>query len=143
MNWSWQQYQAAGKHVASYAAGGLSVAVALHYLSPGQGTDITQDVSLIVDGATKFAAGVAGLIAIATPIYTALRAANNASVQHQGAALVEAANDTTRPAQALSAQVAIASAVIDANDLRVSQSIIAPAAVAAAVPSGKVVSQST
>src|ERR1035437_4735164 len=98
MAWTWQQYQAAGKHIASYAAGGISVAVAFHFLNitPAQGTDLTQDVNLIVDGVTKTVTGVMGILAIATPIYTALRAANNAGVAHQGASLVAAANDTTR-----------------------------------------------
>jgi hypothetical protein len=141
LNWTWGQYKAAGKHVASYAAGGITMAVAFHFISPGQGTDATQDLNLIVDGLTKVAAGVAGLIAVATPIYTSLRAANNASAQHQAASLVVEANNPGNPEQAKTAQVAIASAVIGANDLMLNGTIAAPAAVALAVPSPKVVTK--
>lgn len=141
MNWNWNQYKAAGKHVASYVAGGISVAVAFHYLTPAQGGDVTQNVNLIIDGLTKAATGVAGLLAILTPIYTALRAANNASSANQAASLVATANDTSKPEQAKVAQVAIATAVIDANDLKVTGTIAAPADVAASVTSTKVVAK--
>jgi hypothetical protein len=138
-SWNWNQYKAAGKHVASYAAGGVSVAVAFHYLSPGQGDDITTNLNSIFDGIKEIAIGTGGLITVLTPIYTALRAARNASVPNQGASLVAAANNTASPDQAKMAQVAIASAVIEANDLVVNGTITAPAAVASEVPSTKIV----
>jgi hypothetical protein len=141
MNWTWGQYKAAGKHVASYAAGGVSVAVAFHFLSPSQGGDITTNLNSIFDGVKEIAIGVGGLVTVLTPIYTALRAANNASAQNQAASLVVAANNPANPEQAKTAQVAIASAVIEANDLVVNGTITAPAAVAFAVPSPKLVTK--
>ncbi len=81
--WNWQQYKAAGKHVVSYAAGGVSVAVALHFLSPTQATDITTNIGLISDGLTKVVAGIAGLVAVVAPIYTAMKSAHNASPSSQ------------------------------------------------------------
>lgn len=87
--WNWSQYKAAGKHVVSYAAGGVTVAVAFHFLSPAQGQDISQNIGLITDGATKIATGIAGLIAILAPIYNALRAANNSSPSAQITSVVQ------------------------------------------------------
>jgi hypothetical protein len=81
MNWDWDQYKAAGKHVASYAAGGLTVAVAMGLLTSSQSADANADINSIVDGLQSVLKGVAGLIAVATPIYTAWMAAHNASPQ--------------------------------------------------------------
>lgn len=88
LNWNWNQYKAAGKHVASYAAGGVTAAVALHFLSPTQGGDIAENIGLITDGVTKIATGVAGIIAVLAPIYTALKAAHNASPASQVTSVV-------------------------------------------------------
>lgn len=88
LDWNWQQYKAAGKNVASYAAGGVSVAVALHFLSPAQGGDVTANIGLISDGLTKVATGIAGLVSSGTIIYTALRAAHNASPSSQVTSVV-------------------------------------------------------
>lgn len=89
LQWNWNQYKAAGKHVASYAAGGVTVAVGLHFLSPSQGGDIGGDINLIVDGVEKIATGVAGIVAVIAPIYTALRAAKNASPTSQASSLAQ------------------------------------------------------
>lgn len=140
-NWNWNQYKAAGKHVASYAAGGVSMAVAFHFLSPSQGSDITTNLNSIFDGVKEIAIGVGGLVTVLTPIYAAWRAANNASSPNQAASLVATANNPANPEQAKTAQVAIASAVIEANDLVVNGTITAPAAVAAEVPSPKLVTK--
>lgn len=79
ISWNWNQYKAAGKHVASYAAGGVTVAVALHFLSDSQGADLGTNINLVVDGAGKVATGIAGIFGVLWPIYNALRAAHNAS----------------------------------------------------------------
>jgi hypothetical protein len=81
MNWTWDQYKAAGKHLASYTAGGVTVAVAFGVLTSSQGVDANADINSIISGLESVAKGVAGLIAIITPIYTAWMAAHNASPQ--------------------------------------------------------------
>jgi hypothetical protein len=93
-NWNWNSYKAAGKHVASYIAGGLSVAVTFHFISPTDASGITDNISTISDGLTKVATGVAGLLAILTPIYTTLKAAHNASAVGQATGLVQASPGT-------------------------------------------------
>lgn len=81
MNWTWDQYKAAGKHVASYAAGGVTVAIAFGVLTSSQGADANTDVNSIIDGIESVVKGITGLVAIATPFYTAWMAAHNASSQ--------------------------------------------------------------
>lgn len=92
--WNWNQAKSAGKHVASYAAGGVTMFVAFHILSPAQGTDITTDINLITEGLAKVATGVAGIIAVLVPVYTALRAAHNSSPVVQAQSLEQAVPGT-------------------------------------------------
>lgn len=94
MQFTWNQAQAAGKHVASYIAGGVTFAVATHFLSPAQGTDLTTNIGLISDGLTKLLTGLAGILAVLTPIYTAWKAQHNASPQAQAASLEKAVPGT-------------------------------------------------
>lgn len=94
LNWNWNQYKAAGRHVASYAAGGVSVAVALHLLSPAQGSDIAENIGTITDGLMKVATGIGGLIAVLAPIYTAFKAAHSASPVQEAKALEKAVPGT-------------------------------------------------
>lgn len=95
MNWNWNSYKAAGKHVASYAAGGVTVAIAFGLLNANQGADVNTAVNSIVDGLESIIKGVSLLIAIATPIYTTWRAANNASPVGQATGLRQAVPGTT------------------------------------------------
>lgn len=88
VNWNWTQYKAAGRNVASYAAGGVTVAVAFHFLTPAQGGDVTQNLNLIADGVVKIATGIGGLVAVLTPVYTAIKAARNASPSAQVTSVV-------------------------------------------------------
>lgn len=83
INWNWTQTKAAGRNAASYAAGGVTMLVALHYISPGQGESLGTDINLITDGLAKIATGVAGISAILLPIYTAWRAAHQSSPSEQ------------------------------------------------------------
>src|SRR4051812_39710131 len=94
-DWNWNSYKAAGKHVASYAAGALSVAVTFHFISPTDAGAITENINTIADGLGKVATGVAGLVAILTPIYTALKSAHNASPVGQATGLEKAVPGTT------------------------------------------------
>ena len=89
LNMTWPQAKAAGKHAASVAAGAVGMAVALHFISPQQATDANADVQQLVTGLEQVGTALAGLVAIVTPMYTAWRAANNASPTHQAASLVK------------------------------------------------------
>lgn len=141
-NWTWAQYQAAGKHVASYVAGGVTMAAALHFISPSQAVDVNGDLKNVFSGLEQVATGITGLLAVLTPIYTAWRAQHNSTPTAQAASLVAAANNTAAPEVAKVAQVAIATAVTEAKDLTVTGTISAPAEVAGQVPSEKVVPKS-
>lgn len=89
LNWTWPQYQAAGKHIASYVAGGVTMAAALHFISPQQAVDVNGNLKDIFSGLQQVATGVAGLVAFATPFYTAWRAQHNSTPQAQALSLVK------------------------------------------------------
>lgn len=100
---TWAQYKSIGRHVASYAAGGITAAVGLHFLSPAQGADVQNSVNQIMTGIENISDGVIGLLAVVTPIYTAWRAAHSASPQEQintVAAMPEVKSIQTTPALA-------------------------------------------
>lgn len=139
LNWNWNQYKAAGKHVASFAAGGIGVAAALHFISPQQAMDANGNITQIVGGLQQVATGIAGIATVLVPIYTAWRSARNADPTVQAASLVAVANNSANPMQAVAANTAIATAVIESNDLKLNGTISAPVEVAQAVPSEKVI----
>lgn len=144
INWNLNQYKAAGKHVVSYAAGAVSIALAFKFLTPADASQITTSISTISDGFVKMAEGVTALIAVLAPFYTAFKAANNASPQSQGASL--AATATAAPSQKTTdAKVALLSAVATVEekspDVTLQGKIITSPEVAGLVPSNKVVSQ--
>jgi X-X-X-Leu-X-X-Gly heptad repeat protein len=98
MNWNWNQYKAAGKHVASYAAGGVTMALAWGLISPNDASQMTEGISTIVSGIEQLAKGVGMLAGVIIPIYTAWRAAHNASPNEQAksvAANVDQITDKT------------------------------------------------
>jgi hypothetical protein len=103
---NWNQYKAAGRNVASYAAGGVTVAVFFGWLSAKDGTSITQDINLITTGMGQVLEGIAGLIAVLTPIYTMWRASIAASPSTQvkevvknlsASQITQAANEVADP----------------------------------------------
>jgi hypothetical protein len=141
LNWNWNEQAAAGKHVLSYVAGGITVAVGWHLLSPDQGTGITDNLTLMWDGAVKFGEGAAGLASIALTVYNGLRAKNNASPSSQVKAVVAnlAASHAEQAANALDdprSRNELISAVAEMPEVR---GIAAPQAVVAATASNKVV----
>lgn len=83
IKWTPQQWQAAGKHLLSYSAGGVSIAVAWHFISPGQGTDISSNINDVVEGTTQLLKGLAGLLATGAAIYSGLKSAQRASPASQ------------------------------------------------------------
>lgn len=88
-DWNLSQYQAAGRHIASYAAGGITALIAFHIITPGQGQEITENIGLISDGLTKLVAGIGGLITTFVSIRAAFIAAKSASPSEQVKAVVE------------------------------------------------------
>lgn len=141
MTLNWTQLKAAGRHAASYIAGGVTVLVGWHFLSPAQGTDITTNIGLISDGLTKFMAGVAGLITTLTPIYMAWRAARAASPSEQVKSVITqlSAPEITQAANAVAdptSRIKLISAVAEMPEVK---SIKADPVVAANTESPKVV----
>lgn len=95
MDFTWNQAKAAGKHVASFAAGGVAIALYTHVISDKTGGDLTNDINNITTGVQKIAEGIAGIVAILVPIYTALKAGHNASPVMQAQSLVKEVPGTT------------------------------------------------
>lgn len=93
-DWNWNQYKAAGKHVASYIAGGVSMAVAFHFLIPTDAAGINDNLNHIYSGVEQIVVGITGLIGILTPIYTTWKASRNASPAGQAASLTAAVPGT-------------------------------------------------
>lgn len=87
MNLTWDQYKAAGRHVASYAAGGVTVAVTMGLLTNGQGADLNSALSSIVDGVGHITAGLVTIAGIVTPFYTAWRSSHSANPSIQAASI--------------------------------------------------------
>ena len=136
MTWNWNQYAAAGKHIASAAAGAVGLAVVWHFVSPEQGANVTQNINDVVNGLEQAAKGFAGLIAAATLVYTSLKSANNASPASQVAS-VKAAD----PAALVQAVQAVSPATLrDAVAMQpdVKAVVVTSKAVADASPSPKV-----
>lgn len=96
-DWTWPQYQAAGKHALSFAAGATAAAAALHFITPQDAASITENLNTIWDGIMQVAKGMAGLAAVLVPIYTALRAAHNASPSEQVKHVEDIAKDPAQP----------------------------------------------
>ena len=105
-NWNLQQYKAAGKHVASFAAGAVGMAAAMHFISPSQAVTAQGDLTQIFTGLQQVATGCAGLAAILVPIYTAWRAAHNQAPQQLAVNLLK--TTPTLPTEAKAALVNVA-----------------------------------
>jgi hypothetical protein len=144
LNWNWAQAKAAGRNIASYSAGGVTVLVAMHFITPGQGTDITGSIQQITDGLTKVATGIAGLSAIILPVYTAWRAAHSASPAEQVKSVVTqlSAPQITQAANAVAdpqSRQNLIEAVADMPEVK--KIVPVDPAVAQAIPSPKVTTQ--
>ena len=103
LNWNWAQSKAAGRNAASYVAGGITMLIAMHYLSPGPGEDLTADIGILTNALTKLATGLAGVSAILLPVYTMWRAASSASPSEQVKSVITnlSASDITQAANAV------------------------------------------
>ena len=94
LNWNWNQYKAAGRHIASYAGGAVSMAVALHFITPDQAVDVNGNLKSIFTGLQQVGAGVAGIVAFLAPIYAGWKASHSASPKQEAISLVAAVPGT-------------------------------------------------
>ena len=141
-DWTWQQYQAAGKHVLSYGAGAATAAAVFGLISQKDASDIAENLNTVWDGVMQVAKGLAGLGAVLIPVYTALRAAHNASPKEQLNHVVNnlSAPQGTQLANAVAdpeGRNKLINAVANMPEVK---AVVATPAVASATLSGKVVS---
>lgn len=68
------QVVAFGRHVVTYAMGGISMLAAVHVLSPTDATTATGAINQISTGVASIIAGVGTLVAIASGVYAAVTA---------------------------------------------------------------------
>ncbi len=70
---TFDQVKSFGKHVVSYAMGGISVLMVVHILSPAQGGDATSAIDQITTGVKSIVAGITTLVSIAMGVWAALQ----------------------------------------------------------------------
>jgi hypothetical protein len=68
------QIAAGARHVATYAAGAVTAAAALHLLSAGDATTLQTSLEHIANGVSEIAVGVGPLIGLASAAYAWLSA---------------------------------------------------------------------
>lgn len=79
------QLAAFGRHVATYAAGAVTVGIGLHILTPDQGSQIGSAVTGILNGVASIAGGLASLVAIGSGLYAAWTASGTKQAAAIGA----------------------------------------------------------
>ena len=92
------QVAAFGRHVASYAAGAVTVAVGLHFISPEQGSQIGDAINGIINGVASIGGAVATLLSIGAGLYaswTASPSSQAASIGASSATSVEPRSNGT------------------------------------------------
>jgi hypothetical protein len=75
------QVAAFSRHIATFAAGAVTVGVGLHFISPDQGTQIGNAVSGIINGVESIIGGIATLIAIGSGVYAAWTASPTSQIK--------------------------------------------------------------
>ena len=99
MNWTLGQWQAIGRHVLSYMAGMVTIAVTFNLISHDQAVALLQHLNEVSDGVVSVAKGILGLAGILVPIYTALMAKSSASPNAQAKAVAEHKDAVTNGAK--------------------------------------------
>lgn len=79
----WNKAKVVGRHAASYTAGAVTFAAAWGLLSATDASSLNENIGLVTDGAKKIAQGIAGIIAVLTPIYSAWRGIRNVDPHEQ------------------------------------------------------------
>lgn len=139
--WNWTQDKAAGKHLLSYAAGATTAAAFMGLISQGDSASLMSGLNQIVDGLESAAKGVGVVAGVLIPIYTALRAAHNASPQEQIKSVVNnlSAPEVTQVANAVVDPQGRAKLINAVAEMPEVKGIVAAPAVALVTPSDKVV----
>jgi hypothetical protein len=75
------QLAAFGRHVVTYGAGAVTAGVAIHFLTPDQGSQITASLSNIVSGVNSIVGGVATLVAVFSGLYAAWTASPSSQIK--------------------------------------------------------------
>lgn len=70
-----------GRHVLTYSMGAVTMAVAVHAVSPEQGASITKAVTDIGSGIASITGGVTTLVAIGSALYAAWSAAPSSQIK--------------------------------------------------------------
>lgn len=141
LNWNWTEKTAAGRHVISYVAGGITVLVGWHLLSPQDASSIADNLNTTWDGMVKVGSGISGLVATGLSIRAALTAKKSAEPASQIKAVVTnlSAPQVAQVANAVAdpeGRNKLISAVAEMPEVR---AIVAPQAVVRATESAKVV----
>ena len=88
LNWmNWNSAKAAGKHLASFVAGAITLSASTHIISMGDANSLTQAFNSIIEGITKIGDGLTIVAGIVVPLYTMWKSARNASPKGQATGL--------------------------------------------------------
>lgn len=74
------QVAAAGRHVLTFAMGGVSFLATVNILSPSDATTVTASVTQISHGVAEIAAGLAPLVAMASGFYSVWTASHKSQI---------------------------------------------------------------
>lgn len=77
---SQSQVNAAGRHVLTFTMGAVSAGAALHVVSAGDATTISNSLSQISSGVAEIAAGLAPIIALLSGWYAAWSASHKSQI---------------------------------------------------------------
>ena len=81
------QVTALGRHVVSYAMGGVTALAAMNLISAGDATTVANSITQISSGAAQIAAGLAPLITLMSGLWAAYTASHGQQVAAVAAAV--------------------------------------------------------
>jgi hypothetical protein len=132
MNFNLNSLYAASRHLASYVAGIITVALAWGLVSQTDAATLSDALTHITNGISEFSKAVGMIASVFVPIYTAWRSAHKATPNEQAKSAAENINQVTN-----GAKLAVINAVGTMPEV---QKVITTKAVANATSSEKVVS---
>lgn len=132
--WTWPEWKAAGRHAASYAAGAVTAAAVIGLVSQPDAATLQQGLEQITTGVEQVAKGVAAIVGVLIPIYTALRAKQSAEPASQARSVADTLSGSSMPADAKREVIGAVAALPEVRGV-----ITTTAALATAIPGPKVV----
>jgi hypothetical protein len=117
------QLYAFGRHVPSYLAGAVTMAVGFNVVTPEQGHQVSEAFAAIGNGLISVAGGVATLISIGSGIYAAYTASPGAQIKSV-AAMPDVEHIVSVPHPDPTG--AVAAAVADHDQPKVSSAVVEP-----------------